>query len=201
MIRCINERHAHEQELAYLSQFDGLTGEINRWHLSDHSRKLAAGSDPLAAILRLPAGRDRQSRARQRDLWLRHRRRGHRRGGQTPAHQDAGRGLPWPLLRKQIRLDPAQLLARGNSRRGRPPAGGGARRCGDDDGRAGLGHGDDRRRHARRAMRATSTKFSRARRKRSTAPRPSGRARSLPISRVSSATRSARKTSARPTRS
>jgi diguanylate cyclase (GGDEF)-like protein len=34
VIRCINERHAREQELAYLSQFDGLTGEINRWHLS-----------------------------------------------------------------------------------------------------------------------------------------------------------------------
>jgi diguanylate cyclase (GGDEF)-like protein len=34
VIRCISERHAREQELAYLSQFDGLTGEINRWHLS-----------------------------------------------------------------------------------------------------------------------------------------------------------------------
>lgn len=34
VIRCINERHARDQELAYLSQFDGLTGEINRWHLS-----------------------------------------------------------------------------------------------------------------------------------------------------------------------
>jgi diguanylate cyclase (GGDEF)-like protein len=35
VIRCINERHAREQELAYLSQFDGLTGETNRWHLSN----------------------------------------------------------------------------------------------------------------------------------------------------------------------
>ncbi len=34
VIRCINERHAREQKLAYLSQFDGLTGENNRWHLS-----------------------------------------------------------------------------------------------------------------------------------------------------------------------
>ncbi len=34
VIRCINERHAREQELAYLSQFDGQTGEINRWHLA-----------------------------------------------------------------------------------------------------------------------------------------------------------------------
>ncbi len=34
VIRCISERHAREQELAYLSQFDGLTGETNRWHLS-----------------------------------------------------------------------------------------------------------------------------------------------------------------------
>ncbi len=34
VIRVINERYAHEQELAYLSQFDGQTGEINRSHLS-----------------------------------------------------------------------------------------------------------------------------------------------------------------------
>jgi len=34
LIRGINERHAREQELAYLSQFDEQTGEINRWHLA-----------------------------------------------------------------------------------------------------------------------------------------------------------------------
>jgi diguanylate cyclase (GGDEF)-like protein len=34
VIRCISARHAREQELAYLSQFDSLTGEINRWHLA-----------------------------------------------------------------------------------------------------------------------------------------------------------------------
>jgi diguanylate cyclase (GGDEF)-like protein len=34
VIRCVSERHARDQELAYLSQFDGLTGEINRWHLA-----------------------------------------------------------------------------------------------------------------------------------------------------------------------
>jgi len=35
VIRCINERHARDQELAYLSQFDSLTGETNRGHLSE----------------------------------------------------------------------------------------------------------------------------------------------------------------------
>ena len=32
-IRVINERHAREQQLAFLAQCDGLTGELNRWHL------------------------------------------------------------------------------------------------------------------------------------------------------------------------
>jgi len=35
VIRCINARHEHEQQLAYLSRFDGLTGESNRWHLTE----------------------------------------------------------------------------------------------------------------------------------------------------------------------
>ena len=34
VIRVINERHAQEEHLAYLSQFDALTGEINRWRLT-----------------------------------------------------------------------------------------------------------------------------------------------------------------------
>jgi diguanylate cyclase (GGDEF)-like protein len=35
VIRIINDRHEREQQLAYLSRFDGLTGEINRWHLTE----------------------------------------------------------------------------------------------------------------------------------------------------------------------
>jgi diguanylate cyclase (GGDEF)-like protein len=35
VIRVINDRYEHEQQLAYLSRFDGLTGEINRWHLTE----------------------------------------------------------------------------------------------------------------------------------------------------------------------
>jgi diguanylate cyclase (GGDEF)-like protein len=34
VIRVINERHAQDEHLAYLSQFDSLTGEINRWRLT-----------------------------------------------------------------------------------------------------------------------------------------------------------------------
>jgi diguanylate cyclase (GGDEF)-like protein len=35
VIRVINERHAQQERLAYLSRYDGLTGEMNRWHLTD----------------------------------------------------------------------------------------------------------------------------------------------------------------------
>lgn len=35
VIRVINDRYEREQQLAYLSRFDALTGEINRWHLTE----------------------------------------------------------------------------------------------------------------------------------------------------------------------
>ena len=35
VVRVINERRAQEERLAYLSRFDGLTGEMNRWHLTE----------------------------------------------------------------------------------------------------------------------------------------------------------------------
>ena len=35
VIRVINERHAQEERLTYLSRFDGLTGEMNRFHLTE----------------------------------------------------------------------------------------------------------------------------------------------------------------------
>ncbi len=35
LVRIINDRYEHEQQLAYLSRFDALTGEINRWHLTE----------------------------------------------------------------------------------------------------------------------------------------------------------------------
>jgi diguanylate cyclase (GGDEF)-like protein len=34
VVRVINERHAEEEQLEYLSQFDALTGEMNRWRLT-----------------------------------------------------------------------------------------------------------------------------------------------------------------------
>ena len=33
-MRVINERREHEQQLAYLSRYDALTGEMNRWHMT-----------------------------------------------------------------------------------------------------------------------------------------------------------------------
>jgi diguanylate cyclase (GGDEF)-like protein len=35
VLRAINERHEREQRLAHLSRFDALTGEVNRWRLSE----------------------------------------------------------------------------------------------------------------------------------------------------------------------
>jgi diguanylate cyclase (GGDEF)-like protein len=35
VIRIIDERHAQQQRLAFLSRYDGLTGEMNRWHLTE----------------------------------------------------------------------------------------------------------------------------------------------------------------------
>jgi diguanylate cyclase (GGDEF)-like protein len=35
VVRVINERYEHERRLEYLSQFDGLTGEFNRWQLTE----------------------------------------------------------------------------------------------------------------------------------------------------------------------
>ena len=35
VVRVINERHEREQRLAYLSRFDALTGEMNRWHMTE----------------------------------------------------------------------------------------------------------------------------------------------------------------------
>jgi diguanylate cyclase (GGDEF)-like protein len=35
VVRVINERHDQEARLTYLSRFDGLTGEMNRFHLTE----------------------------------------------------------------------------------------------------------------------------------------------------------------------
>ena len=35
IVRIINERHDREERLTYLSRFDGLTGEMNRFHLTE----------------------------------------------------------------------------------------------------------------------------------------------------------------------
>jgi diguanylate cyclase (GGDEF)-like protein len=35
VIRVVNERHAQQERLSFLSRYDALTGEMNRWHLTD----------------------------------------------------------------------------------------------------------------------------------------------------------------------
>ena len=56
VIRVINDRYEHEQQLAYLSRFDGLTGEINRWHLTERLTDDLEETSRLQASLRVPAG-------------------------------------------------------------------------------------------------------------------------------------------------
>ncbi len=34
IVRVIDERREQEQQLAYLSRFDALTNEMNRWHMT-----------------------------------------------------------------------------------------------------------------------------------------------------------------------
>ena len=121
VVRVINERHEQEERLTYLSRFDALTGEMNRWHLTEVLETTLQAGDRAAQLLRLPAGRDRQSRAHQRSLRLRRRRRGDRRGGQAPARQDARRRSARPLLRQQVRRHPEELHARRHGQR-RPSA-------------------------------------------------------------------------------
>ena len=80
VVRVINARREQEQQLAYLSRFDPLTGEMNRWHLTAVLEQTLEEAMQAALVLRLPAGRDRQSRPHQRSLRLQYRRRGDRGG-------------------------------------------------------------------------------------------------------------------------
>ncbi len=114
-----------------------LSVALRRPHRRDEplASHRGAGDDAQAGgraaqLLRLHAGRDRQSRAHQRSLRLRRRRRGDRRGRQAPARQDARRRSARPLLRQQVRHHPEQLHARRHGDGGRAPARRRARRRG-----------------------------------------------------------------------
>lgn len=41
IVRVINERHEQEEKLEFLSRFDGLTGEMNRFHLTEVLKRRA----------------------------------------------------------------------------------------------------------------------------------------------------------------
>ncbi|HEX2216122.1 MAG TPA: bifunctional diguanylate cyclase/phosphodiesterase [Xanthobacteraceae bacterium] len=52
LVRIVTERHEEEQRLLFLSKFDKLTGEVNRWHLTE----LLAGTIEDAVRLRGSCG-------------------------------------------------------------------------------------------------------------------------------------------------
>ena len=194
VVRVINERHEQEERLAYLSRFDALTGEINRWHLTERARRHASRRRSAAAlVLRLPAGRDRQSRPHQRGLRLRRRRRGDRRRSPSACARRCaaaimlGRfsGNKFGIILKNCTPDDMRHRRRAPARRR-------ARRRGADRRPARSRSPSRSAASPRRAMPAPCTRCWRARRRRSTPPRRSGAARSTPIGPTSSARRSAR---------
>ena len=165
------------------------------------ARSRARRGGEVPRLLRLHADRGRQSRAHQRGLRFRRRRRGDRLG--RPAHPlaHARRRHARPLLRQQVRRGAEDLHARRPHCGGGPLSRRGARGRGADRARPGRRHGHDRRRRGAAPCAHASTRSSRTRRSCSIPPRRSGAARSSPTGRTSSARRRARKTCARPTRS
>ena len=202
VIRGISERHARDQELAYLSQFDGLTGEINRWHLSKNFSKArcrirSARGNPApscwspSTILRastrpMATTSPTRSSAPSPNACATSMR----------AEDSLGRfsGNKFGVILRNCSPEEIAVAAERYLAVVRDDVMMTARR-------AGLGDGDNRRGQRRRGMRKACMIFCRARRKRSIAPRPSGPAHSSPISRISSAKRCARTISARPRRS
>ena len=103
------------------------------------------GNRALPLVLRLHADRHRSSGARQRRLRLRRRRRRDRRSRKTHPRAAARRRRARPVLRQQVRPDPAELHRRRHQYRGRALPGRHSRRGGADQIRPGLGDGLDRR--------------------------------------------------------
>ena len=147
IVRVINERHDQEERLTYLSRFDGLTGEMNRFHLTEvleTTLKQALAQRNSCGFMLVAI--DNLARINE-VLRLRRRRRGDRRGGQAPARQDARRRSARPLLRQQVRHHPQQLHARRHGEGRRAPGRRRARRRGAHRRRSGRRHRDHRRRH------------------------------------------------------
>ena len=195
VVRVVNERHDHEQRLAYLSRFDRLTGEMNRNALTetlatalDEAVKyrgscgfMLIAVDNLARIneaygfgvadeVIASVGRRIRSRMRGGDMLGRFA--GNKFGVvlNTCTPDDltmaADRFLGWRCARTWCRPRMVRSPPRSRSAASR-----------------------------RRAMPARSRRFSRMRRNRSIPPRRSGAARSSPTGRTSSARPCARKTS------
>ena len=111
VLRVINERYEHELQLTFLARHDGLTGELNRHHLSE------VLEDTIDEALRfrsscgfLLVGIDNLARIDEL-LWLRRRGSADYRGGQAAAQPDARQGYARPHFRQQIRSRVTRLHA------------------------------------------------------------------------------------------
>jgi diguanylate cyclase (GGDEF)-like protein len=192
VVRVINERRAQEERLAYLSRFDGLTGELNRWHLTDVlSATIEEAVRSRASCAFLMVAVDNLARINEAYGFdvadevistVAKRLRAKMRGGDTVGRYS---GNKFGIILKTCTPDDIATAAE------RLLAG-----VRDDVVQTQAGPAS-----TRRAMPAPCTRCWRGRRRRSTPPRPSGAARSTPIGRTSSATRRAARTCARATRS
>ena len=162
VVRVIDARREQEQQLAYLSRYDALTDEMNRWHMTavleqtiEEAMKLRSSCGfMLAAIDNL--GRINEAYGFNiADEVI---------AAVGVAHPlaDARQGSSRPALRQQVRHHPQQLHARRHAGRRRPAAGRRARPCGADLGRTGRRHRDHRRRH-RAALRPQRQRGARPR--------------------------------------
>ena len=122
-LRVINERYEHERRLTFLARYDGLTGELNRHHLTEVLEDTLEDAIRFRSSCGFLSGCRRQSVAHQRVLRLRRRRRGDRRCRQASTQPNARQGHARPLFGQQIRRGAARLYARRHGDRRRAPPG------------------------------------------------------------------------------
>ena len=89
VVRVVTERHNKERRLARQSQFDTLTGALNRTHLTEQMQRILDQTErnrKAFAVMLVALG---ESFRPQPHLWLRRRRRGDRRAGHAPIRQSS----------------------------------------------------------------------------------------------------------------
>ena len=112
VVRAVTERHQNEQQLAYLSRFDRLTGEMNRNALTETlTTTLEEALKYRGSCGFMMIAVDNLARINE-FVRLRRRRRGDRGGRAAAAQPHACRRHARPLLLEQVRRGAQELHAR-----------------------------------------------------------------------------------------